>query len=49
MKLIVNYNGFVTDSLQNTLFYVLQRKGLKWHEGKQMTELKIFGWTIPIK
>ncbi len=42
MKVIDNYNGFVTDSLQNT-FYVPQKKAFKWHEGEQMmTEFFIF-------
>ncbi len=34
MKVIGNQNSFVTNSLQNTFFYVPQKKGLKWHEGK---------------
>ncbi len=32
MKFTDNQNSFVTIGLQNTFFYVPQKKVLKWHE-----------------
>ncbi len=31
---VITQNSFVTNSLQNTFFYVPQKKGLKRHKGE---------------
>ncbi len=47
MKVIGKLNSFVSNSLQNTFFYIPQKKGLKRHEGEQMTKCKTFWLNIP--